>query len=74
MSALATRFGVRWLCGSSSAATTHVRPDDRAHARQKIAFAVVIALRHHRAVQAEHHGVDRQRRASWPRISSRRLS
>ena len=40
----------------------HVRPDHRADPRQQIAFAIVIALRHHGAVQAEHDAVDRQGR------------
>ena len=38
-----------------------VRADQRAHPLEKIAFAVVIAVRHHRAVQVEHRAVDRQR-------------
>ena len=37
--------------------------DDRAHALQQIALAIVVALRDHRAVQAEHDGVDGQRGA-----------
>ncbi len=62
MSAGATRFGVRWLCGSSSEAIRTSGPDDVADAFEKIAFAIVIALRHHRAMQAEDDAVDRQRR------------
>ncbi len=37
------------------------RPDDRAHPRDQVAFAVIIAMRHHGAVQAEQHPVDRHR-------------
>ena len=43
-------------------ADQHVRPDDLAHPRQQIALGIVVARRHHRAVQAEHHRIDRQRR------------
>jgi len=39
----------------------HIGADHGADPREEIAFRVVIALRDHRAVQAEHHGVDRQR-------------
>ena len=38
-----------------------VRSDQRAHPLEEVAFAVVIAVRHHRAVQVEHRAVDRQR-------------
>jgi hypothetical protein len=37
--------------------------DDRARPLQQIAFDVVVAVRDHRAVQAEQHAVERQRRA-----------
>ena len=75
MSDAATRFGVRWLCGSSSAAITTSGPTMCAHTLQQIALAIVIALRHHGAVQAEDDGIDRQRRlATGPRISSRSAS
>ena len=39
------------------------RPDDLAHARDQVAFAVVVAVRRHRAVQAEQHAVERHRGA-----------
>ncbi len=39
----------------------NVRPDDPAHAGQKVAFAVVIALGHHGAVHRQQHAVDRHR-------------
>ena len=39
-----------------------VRPGERAHALEEIAFAIVIAVRHHRAMQVEHRAVDRERR------------
>ncbi|MDT4842456.1 hypothetical protein FQZ97_763590 [compost metagenome] len=41
----------------------HIRAHDLAHARQHVAFAVVVAVGHHRAVQAEQHHVHRQRGA-----------
>ena len=41
----------------------HIGTDDAADARQQVAFAIVIALRHHGAVQSEHHRIHRQRRA-----------
>ena len=53
MSAAATRFIVRWQCGSSSTPITHFGPDDGAHAFDDVAFDVVVAVRHHGAVQAE---------------------
>ena len=37
--------------------------DDGAHALKQIALAIVIALRDHGAMQAEHDGIDRQRGA-----------
>ena len=37
------------------------RADDRAHALDHVAFDVVVAVRDHRAVQAEQHAVQRQR-------------
>ena len=40
-----------------------LRADDGAHALQQVAFAIVVAVGDHRAVQAEQHHVDRQRRA-----------
>ncbi len=39
-----------------------VGPDDGAHPLQQVALAVVVAVGDHRAVQAEQHHVDRQRR------------
>jgi hypothetical protein len=36
------------------------RADERAHTGQKIALAVVVAVRHHGAVHAQQHDVDRQ--------------
>ena len=66
----------------------HLGPDDGAHALQQVAFAVVVAVGHHRAVQAEQHHVHRQarpagrpavlraaprrRRAWWCRWAARR--
>ena len=41
----------------------HGGPDHRADARQQVPLAIVIALRHHRAVQAEHDGINRKSRA-----------
>ncbi len=41
----------------------HLGPDDGAHALQQVAFAVIVAIGHHRAVQAEQHHVHGQRRA-----------
>lgn len=38
----------------------HFRPHDGADTLQQIAFAIVIALRDHGAVQAEDHRIDRQ--------------
>ena len=38
-----------------------LRTDHAADMLQQVGFAVVIVLRHHRAVQAEHHGIDGQR-------------
>ena len=49
----------------------HVRPDDRPDPREEIAFAIVVALRDHGAVQAEHDAVDRQGRARAGRGSRR---
>ena len=43
---------VRWQCGSSSAPIT-VSADDLARAAQQVALAIVVAVGHHRAVQAE---------------------
>ncbi len=43
-----------------------LRADQRAHAFEEIALAVVIAVRHHRAVQVEHRAVDRQRGFQLP--------
>ena len=43
------------------AADHHVRPDDLAHALEKVALAIVIAVGDHRAVHPEQHHVDRQR-------------
>ena len=40
-----------------------VAADDGAHPLQQVALAVVVAVGDHRAVQAEQHHVDRQRRA-----------
>jgi hypothetical protein len=40
-----------------------LRADQRAHAGQQVALAVVVPVGDHRAVQAEHDHVDRQRRA-----------
>ena len=39
------------------------RADDLAHTRQQITLAVVVSIGHHRPVQAQHHTVQRQRRA-----------
>ena len=39
----------------------HAGADDLAHAHQQVAFAVVVAVGHHRAVQGQHHHVDRHR-------------
>ena len=39
----------------------HLRPDHAAHPGQQIALAIVIALRDHRAMQAQDDTVDRQR-------------
>ena len=36
-----------------------IRPDDLAHSRQQIAFAVIAAIGHHRTVQAEQDNIDR---------------
>ena len=41
----------------------HVGADQRAHLRDQLALAVVAAVGHHRAVQAEQHAVHRQRGA-----------
>ncbi len=41
----------------------HLGPHHGAHPGQHVAFAVVVALRHHRAVQAQQHHVHRQRAA-----------
>ena len=40
-------------------AQQNIRPDDVADAGQQVAFGVQIALRHHRAVQAQHHRIHR---------------
>ena len=63
MSAFATRFLVRWLCGSSSQAISVSLADDGAHAFEHVALAIVVALRDHRAMQPEHNAIDRQRGA-----------
>ena len=70
-SAAATRFAVRWLCGSSSAQTQHLRPDHLPHPREQVALRVVVARRDHGPVQPEHHRIDRQRRARAGRGSRR---
>src|SRR5262249_34670993 len=41
-------------------------PDYRPHARQEVAFAIVVAVRHHRAVQAENHRFDGERSTQLP--------
>ena len=48
-----------------------IAADQVAHARDDVAFHVVIAVRHHRTVQAEQHAIHGPRTRSWPRISSR---
>ena len=73
-SAPRTRFSVRWQCGSCSAPITAFGPTIVAHARDQVALAVVIAERHHRAVQAEQHAVDRHRGAAAGRESRRACS
>ena len=40
----------------------HIRPDQGPNLRQQVAFGIVIALGNHRAMQAEHYGIDRHRR------------
>ena len=71
MSAFARRFlrevAVRIELGGDQ----HTLADDRAHALQQIALAIVVALRDHRAVQAEDHRVDGQRGAQADRGSRR---
>jgi len=47
-------------------ANHRLRPDQRAHALDDVAFDIIIAMRHHGAVQPEQHAVDRQRRLSCP--------
>lgn len=44
-------------------ADNRIRPGDDAGMRQQIALAIIIAARHHRAMQAEQHDIDRHRRA-----------
>ena len=44
-------------------AQQHIGADDLADTAQKIALGVQISLRDHGAVQAQHHGIERQRRA-----------
>jgi hypothetical protein len=46
-------------------ADRHFRPHDRAHARQDVSLAIIIALGDHRAVQPEHDHVDRHRCAQF---------
>lgn len=41
------------------ACNQHARSDNGARTLQKVAFAIVIALRHHCAVKAQHHRIDR---------------
>ena len=43
-----------------------LRSDQRAHAFEEVALAVVIAVRHHRAMQVEQAAVDRQRGLELP--------
>lgn len=38
----------------------NVGANNGAHAGEQVAFAIVVALRHHRAVQQQNHGVQRQ--------------
>ena len=47
-------------------ADRHLRPDQSADMLEDVALAIVIAMRHHRAVQAEQHAVDRQGRLELP--------
>ena len=47
-------------------ADRHLRADDVAHAFDQVAFAVVVTVGHHGAMQAQHHGVDRHRGAQLP--------
>jgi len=49
-------------------------PTTLRHAGQKVAFAVVIALRHHGAVHGQQHAIDRHRRLEIGQISSRKAS
>ena len=48
----------------------HLRPDDAAHARENLAFAVVEMLGHHRAVQVEVDAVDGRPPARGARVIS----
>ena len=47
-------------------ANKDIGPNDGSYACQKIAFAVVIAIGHHRPVQPEHHRVHGHRRLQLP--------
>jgi hypothetical protein len=40
-------------------ADENIRTDDLADTRKKIAFGILVAGGDHRAMQAEHHGIDR---------------
>ncbi len=59
------RFEHRWrdvTVKIELGADRNVRADARANARQDVAFAVVVAVGDHRAVQEQHHRVERHRR------------
>ena len=62
MSAFETRFSVRWQCRSYSQPITAFSSRELAHPLDEIAFAIVIPIGHHGAVEAEQHAVDRKRR------------
>jgi hypothetical protein len=58
--AWSTIAALRWQCGSSSAPIAAAGPDERPHAREQVAVAVVISVGDHRPVEAEQDHVDRE--------------
>ena len=74
MSRASSRCCVRCECGSNSAAMTASGPTIVADPPDEVAFAIVVAVGDHRAVQAEDDDIERQRRARPVRGSRRAAS